>query len=62
MKKDKQLEIELRKEYNNYQSKAHPEDRMSFMDYVQGLGLFKGYKIKVRTTFDLDYKISFIKE
>lgn len=62
MKKDKQLEIELRKEYNNYQSKAHPEDRMSFIDYVEELGVFKGYKIKVRTTFDLDYKISFVKE
>jgi hypothetical protein len=32
----KELEKQLREEYSKYQSKAHPEDQMSFVDYVQG--------------------------
>ena len=57
----KKLEKQLREEYNKYQSKAHPEDQMSFIDYVQELDTFKGYKIQVKTLFDLDYHIIFTK-
>jgi len=57
----KELEKQLREEYNTYQSKAHPDDRMSFIDYVYGIGTFKGYKVKVKTSFDLDYQITFTK-
>lgn len=62
MKKDKQLEIELRKEYNNYQSKAHPEDRMSFIDYIEELNVFKGYKINLNRDGWGDIEINFIKK
>jgi hypothetical protein len=57
----KGLEEQLREEYNNYQSKSHPEDRMSFIEYVQGIGTFKGYKVNVKELFGLDYKITFKK-
>ena len=57
----KELEKQLREEYSNYQSKVHPEDRMSFIDYVQGLGTFKGYKINVKESYNLDYQITFTK-
>ena len=57
----KELEKQLREEYSNYQSKVHPEDRMSFIDYVQGLGMFKGYKVNVKESFNLDYQITFTK-
>ena len=56
----KGLEEQLREEYNKYQSKVHPEDQMSFIDYAQGIGTFKGYKVNVKESFDLDYKITFI--
>jgi len=58
----KKLEKQLREENNKYQSKVHPEDQMSFIDYAQGLGTFKGYEIEVKTLFDLDYHITFKKE
>ena len=57
----KGLEEQLREEYNKYQSKVHPEDQMSFIDYAQGIGTFKGYKVNVKESFDLDYKITFKK-
>jgi len=58
----KKLEKQLREEYNKYQSKVHPEDQMSFINYAQGLGTFKGYEIEVKTSFGLDYHITFKKE
>ena len=58
----KKLEKQLREEYNKYQSKVHPEDRMSFIDYAQGIGTFKGYEVNVKTSFSLDYQITFKKE
>ena len=57
----KELEKQLREEYSKYQSKAHPEDQMSFVDYVQGIGTFKGYKVNVKESFSLDYQITFKK-
>jgi len=62
MKRNKQLEIELRKEYNNYQSKAHPEDRMSFINYIEELNVFKGYKINLNRDGWGDIEINFIKK
>ena len=64
-KKELQLSAELfsslRAEYEQYQAKAHLEDRMSFIDYAQGLGRFQGYKIVVKTNGYLDYMITFTK-
>ena len=58
---NKKLELQLRDEFEKYQAKAHPEDRMSFMDYVQQIGRFQGYKVAVQTSWDLDYIITFTK-
>tara|TARA_R110000751_G_scaffold75464_1_gene152032 strand:- start:280 stop:450 length:171 start_codon:yes stop_codon:yes gene_type:complete len=41
------LEQELKNDWNKWQSKAHPEDRMSFIEYAEDLGTYKGYKIEV---------------
>lgn len=57
----KELEKQLQEEYNKYQSKVHPEDRMSFIDYAQGIGTFKGYEVNVKTSYNLDYQITFTK-
>ena len=57
----KELEKQLREEYSNYQSKVHPEDRMSFIDYAQEIGIFKGYEVNVKTSYNLDYQITFTK-
>ena len=57
----KGLEEQLREEYNKYQSKSHPEDMMSFIEYIQGIDTFKGYKVQVKESFGLDYKITFKK-
>ena len=38
---------ELEKEWVNWNSKAHPEDQMSFIDYVEEIDTYKGYKIEI---------------
>ena len=38
---------ELEKEWKKWQSKAHPEDKMSFIEYAEDLGVYKGYKIEI---------------
>lgn len=50
---------ELREQWNNWQSKAHPEDRMSFIDYVEELDVFKGYKINLNRDRWGDIEINF---
>ncbi len=45
MSRNIELEAKLRDDWNKWQSKSHPEDRMSFIDYVEELDTFKGYKI-----------------
>jgi hypothetical protein len=58
----KKLELQLRAEFEQYQAKAHPEDRMSFMDYVQQIGRFQGYKVAVQTSWDFEIqRITFTK-
>ena len=44
---NKKLELQLRAEFEQYQAKAHLEDRMSFIDYVGELNgeVFKDHKI-----------------
>lgn len=42
-----ELEVKLREDWNKWQSKTHPEDRMSFIEYAEDLGTYKGYKIEV---------------
>lgn len=56
-KKQLELEVKLREDWNKWQSKAHPEDRMSFIEYAGGLGVYKGYKIE---TNYLDDQIKFL--
>lgn len=57
-----QLSAELFSEFEKYQAKAHPEDRMSFMDYVQQIGRFQGYKVAVQTSWDFEIqRITFTK-
>lgn len=58
---NKKLEKQLWAEYDKYQSAAHPEDRMSFIDYAYGLGRFHGYRIEVKEAWDFEYKIKFTK-
>jgi hypothetical protein len=59
---NKKLELQLRDEFEKYQAKAHPEDRMSFMDYVQQIGRFQGYKVAVQTSWDFEIqRITFTK-
>tara|TARA_R110001583_G_scaffold156716_1_gene308410 strand:+ start:187 stop:441 length:255 start_codon:yes stop_codon:yes gene_type:complete len=43
----KQLELELIEDWNKWQSKAHPEDKMSLIEYAEDLGVYKGYKVVV---------------
>ena len=43
----KQLVIELRKDWEKWQSKSHPEDKMSLIEYAEDLGVYKGYKVGV---------------
>jgi hypothetical protein len=57
----KKLELQLRAAFEQYQAKAHPEDRMSFIDYAQDLGRFQGYKVNVKTGCYFDYVITFTK-
>ena len=59
---NKKLELQLRDEFEKYQAKAHPEDRMSFMDYVQQIGRLQGYKVAVQTSWDFEIqRITFTK-
>ena len=44
---NKKLELELREDWNRWQSKSHPEDEMSFIEYAEGLGTYQGCKIKI---------------
>lgn len=60
MKKNKALEKELREEFNNYLEKSHPDDRMTFVEYITGLGTFKGYRIKLKESLGFNLSIQFI--
>ena len=54
MSKNIELEVKLREDWNKWQSKAHPEDRMSFIEYAEDLGVYKGYKIKINYLDDFN--------
>ena len=41
-KKQIELEVKLREDWNKWQSKAHPEDQMPFIEYAEDLGVYKG--------------------
>jgi len=53
-KKQIELEVKLREDWNKWQSKAHPEDRMSFIEYAEDLGVYKGYKIEINYLDDFN--------
>ncbi len=44
---NRELENQLREEWKKWQANAHPDDRMSFMDYVDEVGIFKNHRIIV---------------
>ena len=52
--KNIELEVKLREDWNKWQSKAHPEDRMSFIEYAEDLGVYKGYKIEINHLDDFN--------
>ena len=54
------LENELRDEWKKWNSKAHPEDQMSFIDFVDEIGSYKGYKVELKRDNYGDYKIVFV--
>lgn len=56
---NKGLEMELKKEWDNWQSKAHPEDMMSFLDYAEEAYSFNGYKVKVEGGYGMNCLILF---
>jgi hypothetical protein len=60
---NKKLEKQLFEEYGLYQAKAHPEDRLTFLDYVQQLGRFQGYQVTLRETWtgSCEYQVRFTK-
>ena len=39
------LENELRDEWRKWNSKAHPEDQMSFIDFIDEVGSYKDIKL-----------------
>jgi len=51
---NKQLVIELRKDWEKWQSKSHPEDKMSLIEYAEDLGVYKGYKIEINYLDDFN--------
>ena len=53
-KKQIELEVKLREDWNKWQSKVHPEDRMSFIEYAEDLGVYKGYKIEINYLDEFD--------
>ena len=42
---NQELEQGLREEWKNWQMNAHPDDRMSFIDYAGEVGTFKGHRV-----------------
>lgn len=56
---NKGLEIELRKEWEIWNNKAHQEDMMSFLDFVDEVDSFNGHTVKVEDGFGMDMKIKF---
>ena len=54
------LENELRDEWRKWNSKAHPEDQMSFIDFIDEVGSYKGYKVELRRDNYGDHKIAFV--
>lgn len=59
MQTNKELEKELRSEWQKYLERSHPEDAMSFIDYVQGLGLFRGRRVTMSNTGWGELEIAF---
>jgi hypothetical protein len=47
MRQNKELESELRSDWEKYNAKCHIEDQMSFMDYVPCT--YKGHDVTVET-------------
>ena len=55
------LEQQLRKDWLNWQNKAHTEDQISFIDFVSSITLYKGFKVKLKRNNWGEYKITFTK-
>ena len=48
MKVNRELEKQLREEWSRYNKGSHPEDSMSFIDYVYNITRFKGHRVNVK--------------
>ena len=59
MKQNKELEKQLREEWVKYCERSHPEDEMSFIDYVYHQTTFKGHRVIVDESGFGDIKILF---
>jgi len=57
-RENKKLEKELREEWNKWNNRVHPEDQMSFIDYVEEVDEYKGHKITL-DTYGYECKILF---
>jgi len=58
---NRELEKGLREEWEKWQAKAHPDDRMSFVDYVDEWNgqVFKGHKVVIERDRYGDIEIMF---
>tara|TARA_R100001480_G_scaffold133093_1_gene130262 strand:+ start:60 stop:242 length:183 start_codon:yes stop_codon:yes gene_type:complete len=59
--KEKELEQELRNEWRRWQGRVHEDDMMSFVDFAEEIGTFKGYAVELERNSWGDYKIKFKK-
>tara|TARA_R100001463_G_scaffold45302_1_gene93511 strand:+ start:632 stop:814 length:183 start_codon:yes stop_codon:yes gene_type:complete len=59
--KEKELEQELRNEWRRWQGRVHEDDMMSFVDFAEEVGSFKGYTVELERNSWGDYKIRFKK-
>lgn len=56
---NQELEQGLREEWKNWQMNAHPDDRMSFIDYAGEVGTFKGHRVILERDRYGDVEIEF---
>ena len=56
---NQELEQGLREEWKQWQTNAHPDDRMSFIDYAGEVGTFKGHRVILERDRYGDVEIEF---
>ncbi len=56
---NRELENHLREEWKKWQANAHPDDRMSFIDYAGEFETFKGHQVILERDRYGDVEIEF---